>query len=215
MRKEEIEILIYFNSLKLIKMSHVRKTISGKNVELFRRTLNGKLLPSRNNVNFFKPPKIDDISIYHKIESSWVINNFNTTYIHSIKPDYKWKKGIMRKLEAGTYIFYKKQPEIVLQAYIPIGDCISIIYYDDGRENFSLQRGDFVVHPQPDCTMIIAHKDMNLFIFDYIPQDVLNENSDDNMEYHIAVAMTMKNYAINCANASSSSSRSSVLISSP
>jgi hypothetical protein len=184
-------------------MSHVKKIISSRQVHLFRRALSKKFQLSRDNVNFYKTPdgipEADQISTFYRIKDGRGIDKLERMYLWDINPGYFWKRGIMRSLEAGTYIFYGNLTGDIEKVYIPTGDLRSTVYFDDDHDSFSMQSGDFIVHPLPNCTILTAQQNMNLFELDYAPYqdkiEVLSDHKDD-PGYSITVAMALKKFSL-------------------
>lgn len=183
------------------RMSSVRKLISGRKVNLVRQVLKGKFRLSRDNVDFVKTPdgrpEGDQISTFYRIQGGQGIENLERMHLRDINPNYTWKGGIMRCLEAGTYIFYGSHSPDIEQVYIPSGKLSSTLYYDNQHESFYLEDGDFIVHPLPGCTMLMIQEDIDLFVLEYSPfqtETAAEVETKSEPDLKITVSMAMKQY---------------------
>jgi hypothetical protein len=171
--------------------------MSGRQIHLYRQALTNELQLSRNNVNLIKTrngkPKADQISAFYPIDRGWATDSLERMYLWDINPNYIWRGGIMRCLEAGTYIFYGNQCPDIERVYIPSGDLSSTLYYDNEHVSFSLEQGDFMVHPLPECTMLMTKEDIDLFILEYVPFHS-DPGNVDGPDYNISVSMAMKQF---------------------
>ncbi len=182
-------------------MSSIKKLISGRQVHLVRQALTNEFRLSRDNVNFIKTsdgrPKADEISTFYQIDGGWGIESLERIHLWDLNPNYTWKGGIMRCLEAGTYIFYGNHSPDIEQVYVPSKNLCSTLYYKNEHESFSLEQGDLIVHPLPGCTMLMTQEDMDLFVLEYAPfqaeVDAEIESSDES-GYKITVTMAMKQF---------------------
>ena len=186
---------------KTARMSSIRKIISGRQVNLTRQVLRNKFRLSRDNVDFIKTPdgrpEGDQISTFHRIRGGRGIENLERMHLRDINPGYTWRGGIMRCLEAGTYIFYGSHPSDIDQVYIPSGKLCTTLYYDNQHESFFLEQGDFILHPVPGCTMLMVQEDMDLFVLEYSSfqsEPSAEGESPDESDLKINVSMAMKHY---------------------
>lgn len=184
-------------------MSGIRKLISGRQVNLFRQALTNEFQLSRDNVDFIRTPdgrpKSDQISTFYRVNGGCGIENLERMYLWDINPNYTWRGGIVRRLEAGTYIFYGYPCSDTDQVYIPSGNLCSTIYYGCEHESFSLEQGDFIVHPTPSCTVLMTQEDIDLFVLEYSccnTDTIANTESPDDSGCKITVAMAMKQFSL-------------------
>lgn len=179
-------------------MSIIRKMVAGRQVHLFQQALSEELQLSRQNVDFIKPPKADQISNFQQIDRGWRIEKLEKLYFNDVMNGYIWKSGFVRFLEAGTYIFHEKHNINIGQIYIPSGDLCSILYYDNENQDFTMNRGDFIIHPLPKYTMLMTDEDIDLFILQYAP--VMTDVNVSTIDIEITMALKQFSFTKSCLN---------------